>query len=214
MPTPPFEVPVDPDAPDARDLVRDELAKPAYEAAQPTWFDRLVQQILDWFSTLRLPGGEGGFPWWAVVLVVVVALVVGAAILVYGLPRRNRRTRAARALFGDIEERDAATLRAAAHRAAADGDLATAIAELYRAVARELVERTLVSVYPGTTAHGFAATAGTVFPGARERLERSADAFDDVRYLGRPGTREAWLELLALDDELRSARPARAEVPA
>ena len=65
-------VPVEPDAPDARELLLDELSDPAYAEAQPTWFDLLSQAVVDWFSSLRLAEGEG---------VPALALVIGAALL-------------------------------------------------------------------------------------------------------------------------------------
>ena len=66
----PREVPVDPDAPEARDWLVRELANPEYEAARPTWFDLLAQRVVEWFESLRFTPGEGGFPqpyvleWW------------------------------------------------------------------------------------------------------------------------------------------------------
>ena len=65
----PREVPVDPDAPEARDWLVRELANPEYEAARPTWFDLLAQRVVEWFESLRFTPGEGGFPWWLVILV-------------------------------------------------------------------------------------------------------------------------------------------------
>ncbi|MFM2353521.1 MAG: hypothetical protein RLZZ608_927, partial [Actinomycetota bacterium] len=52
-------VPVEPDAPDARDLLLDELTDPAYAESQPTWFDLVTQSVLDWLGSLRLAEGEG-----------------------------------------------------------------------------------------------------------------------------------------------------------
>ena len=50
----PFEVPVDPDAPEAKQLLVDELAKPEYQNAKPTWFDLIMQSILDWINGLQV----------------------------------------------------------------------------------------------------------------------------------------------------------------
>ena len=58
----PREVPVDPDAPEARDWLVRELANPEYEAARPTWFDLLAQRVVEWFESLRFTPGEGGYP--------------------------------------------------------------------------------------------------------------------------------------------------------
>lgn len=211
----PLDTPVDPDPDQARDWLYEELASPEYAAAQPTWFDLLVQQILDWFGQFSLdPGAAGGFPWWAVILAAIVVVIAVAVFRAVGLPRLLRRRATPGALFGDDDTRDAATMRRAARRAAAAGDYTTAIAELYRAIAREADERTLVSVLPGTTAHGFARLAGAVFPAETAALETSAADFDGVRYLGTPGTRGQWETMSALDDRLRSAKPLLADLPA
>ena len=111
-------------------------------------------------------------------------------------------------LFGDDDERDSGALRRAATRAAEAGDFATAIAEMFRALARGLSERTIVTTSPGTTAHGFVRQAATAFPDAAARLASAADDFDRVRYLGVTGTAEQWQAMSALERELRSATPA------
>jgi len=208
----PLDVPVDPDSGQAQDWIVGELSKPEYQAAKPTWFDQLAQAILDWLGSLSLPSGDGSVPWWLGLILVVVLAIAVIAFLVYGLPRLDRRRRAATgALFGEDEERSADELRRDAERAAAAGDWTTAIVELYRALARSLAERTVVTTSPGTTALGFARRAGVVFPDAAERLLASAAAFDDVRYLGGAGDEPRWLALAALERELRAARPARRE---
>ena len=70
--------PLDPDAQEARRLLLEELADPRYRAAEPNWFDRLVQAVRDWFTSLTLPGDGVGVPLAALigVLVLVVLVVV------------------------------------------------------------------------------------------------------------------------------------------
>ena len=68
-----------------------------------------------------------------------------------------------------------------------------------------------MSLFPGTTAHGFAREAGKAFPAARDLLESSASDFDAVRYLDESGTREQWEALRALEGELRATRVAAPE---
>lgn len=206
------DVPVDPDAPDARKLLIDELAKPEYAAARPTLIDRIAQAIQDWLDSFRAPE-DGSVPdlFPLVVTVLIVGLIV-AAFIVFGRPRLQRKSRAAGALFSDsLDARSAAELRASAHAAAASGDFVVAIEEMFRAVARQLAERTVVSVTPGTTAQEFAARAGRAFPDHVDRFASGARAFDGVRYLDRPGTREAFDEVAALDRDISAARPARLE---
>jgi Domain of unknown function (DUF4129) len=201
-------VPVEPDGDQGRQWLLDELGKPVYQQARPTWFDLVSKAILDWLGDL-LAGASSGSGAVALVLVVllVAALLVGA-FLVFGRPALNRRSRAGDALFGEDDSRHAAELRASAERAAAAGDFTTAIEELFRALARGLAERTLVDLYPGMTAHGFARDAARPFPDSADRLAAVAADFDAVRYLGGTGTGEQYRRVAELERELRTARPA------
>jgi Domain of unknown function (DUF4129) len=200
--------PLDPTAPEAKDLVLRELAKPEYAAARPTWFDKLASGFWDWLNSLQF-AGTGGPPGLGIVIIVVIVLAaLVVAFLVFGLPRINRRSTVSAELFGQTDERDAAGLRAAASAAAARGDYVLAIEELFRAIARGLAERTLVPVTPGTTARGFAASAGRVFEVQASGLADAAAAFDDVRYLGGAGRREAYDAMVDLERDLRGAKPA------
>jgi len=202
-----LDVPVDPDAGQARDWIIAELSKPEYRAAEPTWFDRLSQGFLDWLGSLNF-GTGGAFQ--APLLFVVGGVLVAAAItayVIFGPPRLGRRSTVVGSLFGTDDSRDAAAMRRAAADAAGRQDFTLAIEEQFRAIARALAERTVLSVSPGTTARDFAVRAGTSFPALTARLTTAAETFDGVRYLGRPGSREGYLELTALDSELRAARP-------
>lgn len=211
----PFDVPVDPDAPEAHDWLVDELSKQPYQAAQPTFIDRLAQQVLQWLGDLLdwlfgngLAGPETDVPIWLFAVLVPVAVILLVAFLLYGLPRLNRRSAVTGALFGDDDARDAASMRRAAERAAAAGDYTTAIAELFRSLARGLAERTLVATFPGTTAHEFARRAAIVFPSDAENLTSAARDFDGVRYLDGVGTPAQWEAMVALERRMRTARPA------
>jgi hypothetical protein len=203
------DVPVDPDAPTARDWLRRELAKNEYQAAKPTFLDRLSQQFWDWLDSLTVPATPGGPPVGLVGIVLIVVVIVVIALLVWGAPRLGRRSRvsATGELFGEDDDRTAAQLRAAAERAARAGDWPTAVAEQFRALARGLAERTVLAVLPGSTSGLVADGAARVFPAQAERLHAGARAFDGVRYLGEPGSREAYDELRALDRALQSATP-------
>ena len=200
-------VPVDPDADEARRLLLDELSKAEYREAQPTWFDRLATAIGDWLQSLTVgsAGGPPGIGQLIVILVVVVALVV--AFLVFGLPRLATRSRVSGSLFGDDDARDAAAIRRAAESAAGRGDFALAITEMFRATARGLAERTVLSTTPGTTAHDFAQRAASAFPDFDDALRDAAVAFDEVRYLGRDGSGTQYEAIAALERGLREAKP-------
>ncbi|MDR5699841.1 DUF4129 domain-containing protein [Agromyces aerolatus] len=204
------DVPVIPDAPEARRWLLDELSRPEYREAEPTAFDLAAQAVRDWL--LALLSGSDGLPGpvLALIVVLVVVALVIVGLLVFGLPRRRRRRAALVPLFDDGDTRSLDELRRAARAAAADGRFDVAIEERFRAIVRALVDRELVSVHPGTTAHGFARAAAAAFPAGGGRLEAAAGTFDAVRYLGRPGSLDEVRELDALDDELDATSPAPA----
>lgn len=210
----PWDVPVDPEPPEAKQWLIDELSKPQYQAAKPTLFDQIAKAISDWFASLQIGSVEGPPAFGFGVLLVLVVVGVVVAFLIFGVPRLNRRSRVAGELFGEDDDRSSTDMRRDASAAASRGDYATAIAELFRALARGLAERTIVTVTPGTTARGFAGRAAVTFPLAADRLITAADAFDGVRYLGHPGSAEEYERLVALEAELRTARPAQEPVPA
>ncbi|MEO7123581.1 MAG: DUF4129 domain-containing protein [Lacisediminihabitans sp.] len=201
------DIPVDPDAAEARRWIIAELSKPAYQAAQPSWFDRLSSAIWNWLTSLHFADGGASWPIMLISIVVVAAAVI-AAFLIFGAPRRNRRSAVTGALFGEDDVRSADAMRAAAAAAASHGDWTLAIEELFRAIARDLADRTIVTTNPGTTARDFALRAGKPFPDLASRLTDAASTFDLVRYLGRAGSEEAYLRLADLDTTLRSTRPA------
>ncbi|GAA3892475.1 hypothetical protein GCM10022381_37680 [Leifsonia kafniensis] len=200
-------IPVDPSAPDARQWLKGELAKAPYQAAQPTWFDRASQAFFEWINSLTVPSGEGLGPWLPLIITVIVAAVVVTAFLIFGLPRLNRRSRPAAALFGEDDRRSADAMRRSALAAAATGAWSLACEEMFRAIARGLFERTIVQLSPGTTAHDVAAAAATAFPGRQVQLAGAAVTFDQVRYLGALGTEEGFGSLAELEVALRAERP-------
>jgi hypothetical protein len=209
LPTPPGP-PLTPTVDGAREQLQNELNKPQYQAARPTLFDQLWNAIVNWFDSLASPGGSGapGSPvliLTIVGIVIVVALVVG--FLIFGVPRLNRRSTITGALFGEEDSRDALALRRSAEAAASAGDYSTAIEEGFRSIARALAERGVVTTFPGTTAHGFAALAARPFPASAELLERAAGLFDGVRYLGATGTEAGWLVVRDLERDLANTKP-------
>ena len=204
----PVDVPVDPGADEARDLLVEELAKREYQAAKPTWFDEFVRSFTEWLDGLTLQDGGTGTPSGGILVVaIVIAALLVIAFLVFGLPRLNRRSAVTGALFGEDDARSASEMRTAAEAAASAGDYSLATTEMFRAVARGLAERTVLTTSPGTTAHDFGARAGRAFPDRAEALQDAAAAFDDVRYLDREGTQSRYREVAALERALRTARP-------
>lgn len=211
-----LDAPLDPDADEARRLLLDELSKPQYAAAQPTWFDLLAQAVWDWITNLRIEGATVEFGLMALIIALIIGVVVAAFIL-FGVPRLRRRSAVTGPLFGVDERRTADQLRSAARTAANAGDYDTAIEEHFRAIARALQERTVFSPAPGTTAQGFARSATRSFPEQATALRTAATAFDDVRYLEHDGTRKQYEQLVELDRTLQRTAPIlgpRERVPA
>ena len=211
--------PLDPTAQQARDQLQQELSKPQYQAARPSLLDQIVADIEKWLQSLFNGKflGPGIDPTPLIIAVIALIVVVAAIVgyIIFGRPRINARRKAAGALFGEEDDRDASNLRRDAERAAAAGDYTTAIEDAFRAIARGLSERTVLATFPGTTAHGFANEATTSFPEFATQLTAAANSFDGVRYLGFEGTREQWLAVSELERQLRSAKPLLAEpVPA
>ena len=211
--------PLDPTAQQARAQLQLELAKAQYQSARPTLIDTIITKVINWF--LSLFNGQliapGVDPTPLIVIAIAILIVIAALLgyFIFGRPRINaRRKAAAGSLFGEEDERDAAALRRDAERAAAAGDYTTAIEDAFRAIARGLSERTVLTTFPGTTAHGFAAEAATSFPPFALQLADAANSFDRVRYLGGTGTPDEWLAVSELERELRAAKPLLTEATA
>jgi hypothetical protein len=200
---------IDPDAPEARQWLREELAKAPYQAARPTWFDRLSKAVLDWLGSLTAPSDNLLAPWVPLLVTVLLVAALVAAYFIFGPPRPARRAGVPARLFGTDDRRGADDLRRAAAAAAAAGDWTLAAQEMFRALARGLIERSVLLVTPGTTAHAFAARAADAFPEQAAGLAEAADCFDRVRYLGNPGTEHEYLQVRALELDLRDRRPRR-----
>lgn len=206
--------PLDPDAPEARRWLEDELSKPEYRAAEPNAFDLAMQALRDWLAALFTGASGLPGPVLALLAVLVVAVLLTVGLLVFGLPRLRRRRRATAPLFDDHDRRDLETLRRAAEAAAASDDWPLAIEERFRALARGTVERELIRVHPGTTARGVADAASRPFPAFEPALRAAAADFDAVRYLGRSGSREQYEALTDLELALSAAAPERGPVAA
>ncbi|HWI30461.1 MAG TPA: DUF4129 domain-containing protein [Microbacterium sp.] len=205
--------PLIPDGDEAREWAERELSRPVYAEAEPTPLDRIARAVAEFFGNLftgEVPGGWGG-PLVIVIAVVVTGLIV-AAFLIWGRPRLSpRSSRSPLELFGAEEARSASELRRDAAAAAARGIWDDAIILRLRALARGLAERGIVEPAPGATVHAFARDAARAFPAEKSRLDAAASAFDDVRYLRRPGSGELYALVAAADDALVAARPALQE---
>lgn len=204
--------PLDPDSDQATEWLINELSKAPYQAAKPTLFDRISQSFLEWLNSLTVGDGSAIPPLAFVALIAVAIIAIIATIIVYGIPRLNRKSRHEVILFGETDHRTSAQLRDAAEKAAAQEDFTSAVANMFRATARGLSERTLVTMTPGTTAHGFAIRASKVLPELENELDRAADTFDLIRYGRTPATRAQYEQLRDLESRVRATTPNLAEV--
>lgn len=199
------EVPVVPDADQARGWLERELADPVYHQ-QPSILSRLLAWLRDLFA--RADGATLGDVGTLLVVVGVLAVVVVVTFLVTGPVRRSRRLARAGAVLDADERRSAAELRAAADAAAARGDWAAAVTDRFRAVVRSLEDRTVLDERPGRTAHEAVEAAGLRLPAHAADLRSAGRLFDDVVYGDVvPGPADD-AALRELDARLAATRPA------
>ena len=189
----------------ARDWLREELARPAYHHQAP-----LLQRLADWLQEqwhrlLDLSQGATGLS--PLVTALVAAAVI--ALLAFVLPRvrRERRVpgRGAAVLTDPLTT--AAMYRARVATALTEGRFDDALADAYRALTREAGDRTLLEDTPGSTAHEVALALAPRFPDEVDALRRAADLFDAVRYGERHLGRADAEEVVALDSRLTRTRP-------
>jgi hypothetical protein len=186
-----------------------ELSRPAYQAAKPTWFDVASARVKDWLVALF---GQASAPLSPVLLALgaaIIAAIVVAAFLLFGVPRRaRRRPSAPTAIFGQAEDRGAGELRRDATNAAANGAWEQAVCDLFRASARTAADIGLVLLAPGTTATAFARQVATRLDD-RQAIDAAARAFEKVRYAGEAAGPDDWKTMTRLDALVQGAgRPA------
>lgn len=202
-----WDVPVDVGRDEARAAAERELSDPAYAAAQPSFVERIIEWVLARLDELF--SGFGALGTGRTVGLVILALVALTAVVIIRL-RAGRIARSGRVWSAVFAE---TTLSAREHRrlaeeAAARGALDVAIRERFRAIVRELEERGVLDAASGRTVDEIAAQAGQVLPTHAAALRHAAGIFDDVVYGDRPATVDGYGSLVALDDEVQSARPA------
>jgi hypothetical protein len=196
--------PLDPSSPQARDWLATELSKQKYHTGATPW-----ERFMDWLRNL-LSGGNGtggGLPAWGTYLAIGVLLLV-VALVVVRVVRREARTRTEPGGAVLDEPRvSAEEYRRRAAVAVDRDDWDTVVLEAYRAIARGVVDRTILDDLPGRTADEVARDLGPAFPDAADELRRSAATFDAVRYGHLAATEPAARDVLAAEDRIRRARP-------
>jgi hypothetical protein len=196
---------LDPGPAEARKWLSDELQGSDYHSP---WVESSLRWIVDQLTKL-LDGANrlanGGL---SLVVTVLVALVT-TALLVWVLPRVRREPVVGHQDGAVIVDPTvtASTYRDLAARALADGRYDAAVLEGFRAIAKDMSDRTLLDDAPGRTAHEVSLELSRPFPDFAGRLAQAANLFDAVRYGHRSATKDGAAQVLRLDSELAKARP-------
>lgn len=191
--------PLDPPPDEARHLLERELVRPEYHQRD------VLQQLLDWVDRLvtgTVDAASSAPPLSTFAAMVAFLLLAAALGWLLSRARRTARAERNRAVVDTSEVVTAADLRRRAEQALAEGRHGDAVVEGFRALAVRQVERGRLDDLPGATAHEVAAAVGAAHPQSRDRVDRTALLFDQVRYGDRPATREQATEVLGLDDAL------------
>ncbi len=204
------DVPVLPDADQARRWAEEELSRPVYQAAEPTLLERFWQWVGRFFTDL-FNGIAGVDPTLGVVLLAVGAAAVLAVSVFLVRPRLNARRR--REVCDGGETRVAVDHRRLAEEAAGRGEWDTAVAERLRAIIRSAEERVVLEPRPGRTAAEAGHILAASFPTAADDVDWLARRFDDVRYGHLPATADDAERARSLDAALERLAPTAASVP-
>ncbi|MDQ0768545.1 hypothetical protein QF031_001294 [Pseudarthrobacter defluvii] len=200
------EPPVLPDAGEARRWAAEELAKPEYREAAPSWLDTLWRNFLDWLQSLDgSPGDAAPVP--SPVIALVIAAIIAAAVIL-ARPRLNARARKARDVFEREVTMSAVDYRNRAETAAGAGKWGDAVVDRFRAVVRSAEDRTILDPQPGRTADEAARALSVPFNSEAARLARAAALFDGIRFGNRAAGSSDYQEMVGLDAALEATRPA------
>ena len=199
------EPPVLPGADEARRWAAEELAKPEYRDAAPSWLDTLWRNFLDWLQSLDGSSGDAAsVP--SPVIALVIAAIIAAAILL-ARPRLNARARKTRDVFASEPAMSATDYRNRAEAAAAAGKWGDAVVDRFRAVVRSAEVRTILDPRPGRTADEAARALSVPFNAESGRLLLAAAVFDGIRYGNRAAGRADYQEMVGLDSALDAMKP-------
>jgi len=179
---------------------------------QDPWLSSLTRWVVDQVG--RLGDGASHLTGLSRFITVLVALVV-IALLVWVLPRVRREPVAEPsdgAVLTDLTT-TARFYRDLAARALRDGRYDDAVLDRFRAIAKDMSDRTLLDDAPGRTAHEVALALASPFPDHADRLAWAGDLFDSVRYGHRRASADQAGNVQRLDVELVTTRPVHATSP-
>ena len=200
---------LDPTPAEARAWLEQELHRPNY---QVPWLDSVLRWIMDHLRALL--DGVSNLAGVSPVITGLMALVV-IALLAWVLPRVRREPAVAagdEAVLEDLRITPR-TYRDRAAKAFEDGHYDAAVLDGFRAIAKDMSDRTLLADAPGRTAQEVSLALARPFPGHADRLAHAANVFDAVRYGHRSATSEQAAEVQRLDAELVRTRPALTASP-
>lgn len=195
--------PLEPSPDEAGSLLRRELLNPEYY--EDDWIDRLM----GWLDRVLREGMEAAetiSPLSTFAAMLVAVLLIGGLVWLLTRARRSVRTPAVKHAVLTAEVVTATQLRARAEAALAAGRNEEALVDGFRALAVRQVERGRLDDAPGTTAQEAARVLSGKYPDQRSRVDGSAALFDSVLYGDRRATRGQAVDVLELDDELRSKK--------
>jgi hypothetical protein len=194
----------------ARSWLREELRAATYH--QEPLLDRLWHWVTSRLEDLTSSAGQvSGVP--TVVTVLVTLLVAG--LLLWVLPRVRREGSVRRSAGAVLEDprMSAAQYRERAASARAGGRYGEAVLDSFRAITRDMGDRTLLDDTPGLTAHEVSVAVATAFASHAGELARAADLFDAVRYGNGTASAQEAEDVAALDTALARSRPAPPTAP-
>jgi hypothetical protein len=200
---------LDPTPAEARQWLEQELHGSDY---RDPWLDSVIAWIVD--HVRALSDGADDLAGLSPVITAVAALVV-IALLAWVLPRVRRESAVRHRDGGVLDDLTitARIYRDRASQALRDGRYDQALLDGFRAMAKDMSDRTLLSDAPGRTAHEIGLALAPFFPDHADRLARAADMFDAVRYGHQGATADQASLVQHLDAELVTTRPMLAPSP-
>lgn len=198
-----LEVPVTPDADEARRLLLEETANAIYRV-QSNYLADIFTRFFTWLFGLFDPeAGNSSTLWTSIAILAAVGMLILVGFIARPLMQHFSSNRRHSAVVHE-DDRTAAELERDAANAAAAGDWSAAVLQQFRSMVRVLDERAFLVESPGLTAREAMLATAEHAPTFRRQLLRVGSLFDGVCY-GRVNANAAnYQELLELGKMLES----------